>query len=302
MKKRPTATPGDELLDTRNRYLEAALRGDVAAAGELVERALDAGHSFVSVCLSVLMPAQVEVGARWERGQITIAHEHLATQITETQLQRLRERQRPREQLGLRAVVASVEGEGHVVGTRLVADLLALDGWDVQFLGANTPAEDLVELCKQNGAHLVVLAATLPPSLIPLRRTSLLLRRLEPAPKILAGGAALAGLSGPNDSVSADYVTADPLEAIRAARQLVGQQEEEASPLSSRLRELGTRLLELRRARGLSQQELAERAELDRTYVSAVERGRQNLTLGAILKLAGALDTSLDDLLGLKRS
>jgi transcriptional regulator with XRE-family HTH domain len=44
------------------------------------------------------------------------------------------------------------------------------------------------------------------------------------------------------------------------------------------------------------------RAELDRTYVSAVERGRQNLTLGAIMKLAGALETSLDDLLGLKRS
>jgi transcriptional regulator with XRE-family HTH domain len=42
---------------------------------------------------------------------------------------------------------------------------------------------------------------------------------------------------------------------------------------------------------------LAAEAGLDRTYISAVERGRQNLTVGALLSLAQALDAPIADLL-----
>ncbi len=45
-------------------------------------------------------------------------------------------------------------------------------------------------------------------------------------------------------------------------------------------------------------QELALRASLDRTYVSAVEKGRQNIMIGAALRIADALNASLSDLIG----
>ncbi len=48
-----------------------------------------------------------------------------------------------------------------------------------------------------------------------------------------------------------------------------------------------------RRHRGLSQEELAERADLHRTYISDVERGARNLSLESIEKLARALKISL---------
>jgi len=44
---------------------------------------------------------------------------------------------------------------------------------------------------------------------------------------------------------------------------------------------------------GLSQEELAERADLHRTYIADVERGARNLTLKSISKLAKALDVSI---------
>ena len=47
---------------------------------------------------------------------------------------------------------------------------------------------------------------------------------------------------------------------------------------------------------GLSQEELAERADLHRTYVSDVERGARNLSLQSIAKLAGALAISVSAL------
>ena len=55
---------------------------------------------------------------------------------------------------------------------------------------------------------------------------------------------------------------------------------------------------EVRRRRlelGFSQEELAERAELHRTYVSDVEAGKRNPSLASIQRLAKALDTSLGD-------
>ncbi|OUC12911.1 MAG: hypothetical protein B0A82_19955 [Alkalinema sp. CACIAM 70d] len=52
----------------------------------------------------------------------------------------------------------------------------------------------------------------------------------------------------------------------------------------------GQKLRELRLAAGFSQEELAHRAGVDRTYVSSCERGRRNLTLEAIVKFAIALN------------
>jgi len=47
-----------------------------------------------------------------------------------------------------------------------------------------------------------------------------------------------------------------------------------------------------RKAVGLSQEELALEAEVDRTYVSQVERGKRNITIAVLARLARAMRTS----------
>lgn len=44
----------------------------------------------------------------------------------------------------------------------------------------------------------------------------------------------------------------------------------------------------------LSQEELADRAEIDRTYISGVERGRRNPTLEVMQRIAQSLGSDLD--------
>jgi transcriptional regulator with XRE-family HTH domain len=51
----------------------------------------------------------------------------------------------------------------------------------------------------------------------------------------------------------------------------------------------GQRLRAARESRGVSQEELARLAGFDRTYVSKIERGQRNITVGTIERLAEAL-------------
>ena len=56
-------------------------------------------------------------------------------------------------------------------------------------------------------------------------------------------------------------------------------------------------LRRLRHAAKLSQEELADRADVNRGYVSDIENGRYNATIEVLAKLAGALDVEPADLL-----
>ena len=55
------------------------------------------------------------------------------------------------------------------------------------------------------------------------------------------------------------------------------------------LSKLGARIRKLRKAKQLSQEALAFEADLDRTYVSSVERGERNIAVLNLAKLARAL-------------
>ncbi|MGD0088535.1 MAG: helix-turn-helix transcriptional regulator [Planctomycetota bacterium] len=61
-------------------------------------------------------------------------------------------------------------------------------------------------------------------------------------------------------------------------------------------REFGNRVRELRRGKGLSQEQFSFECELDRTYVSQVELGRRNISLQNIKAMADALDVHIGEL------
>lgn len=58
-------------------------------------------------------------------------------------------------------------------------------------------------------------------------------------------------------------------------------------------KKFGAAIRNLRNRRGISQDELARRARLQRTYISDIERGVRNTSLRSIKKLADALNVSL---------
>ncbi len=71
------------------------------------------------------------------------------------------------------------------------------------------------------------------------------------------------------------------------------------SSLERLLERVAEQVRMLRLERKMSQQALASAADLDRAYLSSIENGKSNLTLGALLRLANALDADLDLLFNL---
>lgn len=58
---------------------------------------------------------------------------------------------------------------------------------------------------------------------------------------------------------------------------------------------VGQRIRELRVIKGFSQEKLAFKANLDRTYVAGVEQGKRNLSIKSLEKIIIALDMSFEE-------
>lgn len=66
-------------------------------------------------------------------------------------------------------------------------------------------------------------------------------------------------------------------------------------------KELGLLIRQRRKHLGLSQEALAERADLHRTYVTDIERGARNISIESIFKLTAALETTIGALFSTSR-
>lgn len=66
------------------------------------------------------------------------------------------------------------------------------------------------------------------------------------------------------------------------------------------VQKFGNKIRKLRKAKGLTQETLAEKARIDFSYMNRIEGGKRNPSLKVIVKLARVLDVRLEDLMRLK--
>lgn len=59
--------------------------------------------------------------------------------------------------------------------------------------------------------------------------------------------------------------------------------------------QVGMRIKELRHRLGISQEELAARADVHRTYIASLEVGKRNISIITLEKIVNALDISLSE-------
>ncbi|MFC5753148.1 cobalamin B12-binding domain-containing protein [Actinomadura rugatobispora] len=203
----------------------AVIAGDEYAATGLAMSALDDGTDPEDLLLEVIAPLQARVGHEWAADRISVAQEHSATAVNERVIGAVARhpavprRREARERPG-RIAVACIDGEWHALPARLVAEVLRLRGWQVDYLGAQVPTRHLISHVHRNAPVAVALSSSIATRL-PAAHAAITACQATGTP-VLVGGAAwghdgrYAALLGadmwaPDARTAADRLADDPL-------------------------------------------------------------------------------------------
>ncbi|SFJ42102.1 Methanogenic corrinoid protein MtbC1 [Halobacillus dabanensis] len=139
----------------------------------------------------ILTPAMYYIGELWERNEISVADEHLATAICDFVLSKLEaeiSNVSRKHQKNFKAMLFGVEEEQHYIGLKMVADTFKEHGWRVRYLGPNLPMEHSLRQIEKYRPDVIGISAALsyrlPTMKILLERFS----HLEWKPLIMVGG------------------------------------------------------------------------------------------------------------------
>jgi methanogenic corrinoid protein MtbC1 len=185
-----TAAEGGRFAHARTELMAALTAFEDRRAHSMIDRLL-AEFTLDTVLDEVMLPGVREIGDGWERGEVTVAQEHFASNLIRERLLGL---DRPWDQgRGPRAILACPPDERHDIGLVSFGIVLRRGGWRITFLGADTPLQTVSETTAALHPELVVLASVMDGRLEAVRPA---LRDLAATgPVAIAGRAATADLA-----------------------------------------------------------------------------------------------------------
>ena len=204
------ATPGEHV----EMVLAAVDRGDVSEVALRLDQAF-ALHRVETVLVEMIEPLLHAVGERWAAGKVTVAQEHLVSEAVRARLAHLV----GDAASGGRgpALLVCAPGERHELGLMTLAVALRNDGWQVVYVGADTPLADAIDLARRVSAAFVGVSIALPDRVGALADAV----RAAPLPEgtelVVGGAAATPQLA---ERVGGRYVDGDLLQTVRALRRL----------------------------------------------------------------------------------
>lgn len=212
----------DQTRTARSLYLQSVLSGNRRAAVTVALEAVRSGMSVPNVYLEILQPVQYEIGQMWERNEVTVAKEHMATAITQYVVASLYPHLEIPDASRGNAIVTGVRGELHQLGANMVSDVLEADGWNARFLGTQLPHASVLEAIAEHEPLLVGISATVLSSLQGVVELIDETRATFGSDvRILVGGGAFRANPGSWKSVGADGYGRDLRDAVRVADELV---------------------------------------------------------------------------------
>jgi DNA-binding transcriptional MerR regulator/methylmalonyl-CoA mutase cobalamin-binding subunit len=187
-------------IDALTQALEAF---DEPSAQDLLDRLLT-DFTPEAVLRDVLLPYLHGLGERWDRGEITVAQEHFASNVVRARVAALGRGWG--RGAGPRALLACPPGEWHDIALLAFGVVLYRSGWRVHYLGADTPMPDLIHTATAEPPRFIVMSSVDPARFAGLEPE---LRRLgRIAPLALGGRGATEELAR---AVDAHLLPGDPV-------------------------------------------------------------------------------------------
>lgn len=146
----------------RERFLTLLLHGEWREGLQLAQELIHTPKDLEDFYFQVIQPCMYRVGDLWETGELSVAQEHLVSALVARIMATVYPQVKPVPFDKGKALVTSAPNEFHEMGARMLADCLELDGWEVDYLGANTPQADLLAFLSRSQPFLAAISITMP--------------------------------------------------------------------------------------------------------------------------------------------
>jgi MerR family transcriptional regulator, light-induced transcriptional regulator len=166
----------DETKQEIAEWMETASRLD-AYSFEVILRRAWSQYGARDFIVKLAVPFLEQVGKRWFEQRFSVAHEHFTS---ENLISLLSAQWRPisKQATTGKAVVANLENEHHHLGIHMASVFLALNDFEIIFLGPNTPVDDIILTTQEPGVVTTVIGLS---ETTDIERAELSLRKLRAA-------------------------------------------------------------------------------------------------------------------------
>lgn len=201
----------------------AVMEGNIDAASELIQKALEKGINAQKVYKEGLVPGMEAVGKKMQSGEYFIPEVLLAGQVMKQALEIIRPsliQAGPQQSMG-KVVMGSVQGDLHDIGKNLVIAMLEGAGFEVIDLGVDVSSDKFITTVKETNADILGLSALLSVTML---KMSDVVRSLKEAGlrkdvKVIIGGACVT--KGFADEIGADGYALDGGGAVELSKNLL---------------------------------------------------------------------------------
>ncbi|WP_421383886.1 cobalamin B12-binding domain-containing protein [Bacillus salacetis] len=169
---------------------EMAIAGDLPEIHKWYQENRDLSHTTIDFYEKILKPVMERVGLLWEKNEITVAEEHLATASIDYLMTQLRYQLLHPELLkkSPSILLFCLEGEQHSLGLKMVSDVFREYKWNVKFLGSSVPTEEVIKTIDKWEPDAIGISVSLSPLLPKLKICLNMIDALDKDIPILVGG------------------------------------------------------------------------------------------------------------------
>jgi len=169
-------------------YTNGLIQGDKEKCVGIVEKLLLEKVDIKDIYVDLFQRSLYHIGKMWEQGQLSIADEHIGTQITKSLINKYAAKITPNKKNGKTALISCIDKEFHEIGARMAADIFELNGWCTYFSGASTPTREIVKFIEIKKPDIVGLSFNFYMNLLRLFEVIDNIKKNYPDQQIIIGG------------------------------------------------------------------------------------------------------------------
>lgn len=195
--------PAEEPLPEPEDYFVSLKRGQKAKARHIVLRLLKEGLASQEIYQTFMERALIKTGDLWEAGEMAVWQEHLISEIIQNNMALIKGARKQPAKRPKKILCLLPGAESHMIGLRMMGDLLEEQSHQVHFLGNYLPADSVLEAIRTLTPDFVLLSVTMDANLDSAKTLSEQIKRAlgDQAPKIIIGGKAFDRLKQPQKAL-----------------------------------------------------------------------------------------------------